>query len=205
MRRFSLFFAVFALISVAALSADSSKAREVSAPFVSPNIVISQIYGGGGNVAGSQFTHDFVELFNRGDQPVSLNGWSTQYASAPWADFENYCRTLASQGNEIYIITGPSGNIGTIGATPQNRVVIPAVTWKVVLVIPNGSNDVTRASSKATRVLGVIMSNQTISQSAPWRNFRVTVDAVEQLTGYNFFSAIPRSTQEIIEKRRDRL
>jgi len=123
----------------------------------------------------------------------------------PWVDFENYCRTLASQGNEIYIITGPSGNIGTIGATPQNRVVIPAVTWKVVLVIPNGSNDVTRASSKATRVLGVIMSNQTISQSAPWRNFRVTVDAVEQLTGYNFFSAIPRSTQEIIEKRRDRL
>ena len=123
----------------------------------------------------------------------------------PWVDFENYCRTLASQGNEIYIITGPQGNIGTIGATPQNRVVIPSVTWKVVLVLPNGNNDLQRASSRATRVFGVIMSNQSISQSAPWRNFRVTVDQVEYLTGYDFFSAIPKNTQEIIERRRDKL
>jgi uncharacterized protein len=31
----------------------------------SPDIVISQVYGGGGN-SGAQYTHDFVELFNRG-------------------------------------------------------------------------------------------------------------------------------------------
>jgi predicted extracellular nuclease len=48
---------------------------------VSPNIVISQIYGGGGN-SGAPYTHDFVELFNRGTVPVSLGGWSLQYASA---------------------------------------------------------------------------------------------------------------------------
>ena len=125
----------------------------------------------------------------------------------PWNDFEIYIRSLVNQGNEVYQFTGPVGNIGTIGATmvPDQRVRIPQFTWKVVLIIPNGSNDVARASSKSTRVLGIIVSNQTISQSAPWRNFRVTVDAVEQLTGYDFFSAIPKSTQEIIEKRRDRL
>ncbi len=27
-------------------------------------------------------THDFIELFNRGTPPVSLSGWSLQYASA---------------------------------------------------------------------------------------------------------------------------
>src|SRR5688572_27038771 len=48
---------------------------------VSPNIVISQFYGGGG-LAGAQYTHDFVELYNRGTEAVSLNGWSVQYASA---------------------------------------------------------------------------------------------------------------------------
>ncbi len=32
---------------------------------VSANLVISQVYGGGGNT-GAQYTHDFVELFNRG-------------------------------------------------------------------------------------------------------------------------------------------
>jgi len=45
------------------------------------NIVISQVYGGGGN-SGSTYTHDFVELFNRGSTTVSVNGWSVQYASS---------------------------------------------------------------------------------------------------------------------------
>lgn len=48
---------------------------------LSPGVVISQVYGGGGNT-GATYTHDFVELFNRGTSPVSLNGWSIQYASA---------------------------------------------------------------------------------------------------------------------------
>ncbi len=48
---------------------------------VSPNIVISQVYGGGGN-SGGIYTNDFVELFNRGTSTVSLDGWSIQYASS---------------------------------------------------------------------------------------------------------------------------
>ncbi|RPI20547.1 MAG: lamin tail domain-containing protein, partial [Actinobacteria bacterium] len=48
---------------------------------ISPDIVISQVYGGGGN-SGAVYTHDFIELFNRGTSSVSLAGWSVQYASA---------------------------------------------------------------------------------------------------------------------------
>jgi hypothetical protein len=48
---------------------------------VSPNVVISQVYGGGGN-SGATYRQDFIELFNRGGSPVSLAGWSVQYASA---------------------------------------------------------------------------------------------------------------------------
>lgn len=48
---------------------------------VSPNVVISQVYGGGGNTA-APYTHDYVELFNRGTTAVDLSGWSIQYASA---------------------------------------------------------------------------------------------------------------------------
>ncbi len=119
----------------------------------------------------------------------------------PWNDFENYCRTIASQGNEIYIITGPAGNAGTIA---QGRVVIPTVTWKVVIVLQNGTNDVQRVT-RATRAFGIIVSNQPpVNRNAPWRNFRVTVDAVENLTGFDFFTAIPKITQELIERRRDR-
>ncbi|MBC7921370.1 MAG: ExeM/NucH family extracellular endonuclease [Ferruginibacter sp.] len=45
------------------------------------NVVISQVYGGGGNT-GAPYQNDFVELHNRGTAPVSLAGWSVQYASA---------------------------------------------------------------------------------------------------------------------------
>lgn len=119
----------------------------------------------------------------------------------PWEEFETYCRTLASQGNEIYIISGTNGNVGTIS---QGRITVPAVTWKVVLVLPNGSDDLHRVG-KSTRVLGIIVPNQPpLDINTPWRNFRVTVDAVENLTGYDFFSAIPKNTQELIERRRDK-
>ena len=46
----------------------------------SGTIVISQVYGGGGN-SGAPVRNDFIELFNRGTSAVSLNGWSVQYAA----------------------------------------------------------------------------------------------------------------------------
>lgn len=118
----------------------------------------------------------------------------------PWEEFESYCRSLALQENEIYIVSGPAGNVGTIA---QGRVVVPQVTWKVVLILPNGDDDLPRVS-KATRAFGLIVPNQPpLDINAPWRQFRVTVDAVEYLTGYNFFAEIPKIKQELIERRRD--
>jgi len=48
---------------------------------LSADVVISQLYGGGGNT-GAQFKNDYVELFNRGSTAVDVSGWSIQYASA---------------------------------------------------------------------------------------------------------------------------
>jgi len=48
---------------------------------LSTSVVISQVYGGGGN-SGAQFTNDFIELFNRGGASIDLSGWSVQYTSA---------------------------------------------------------------------------------------------------------------------------
>ncbi len=45
------------------------------------NVVISQVYGGGGN-SGATLTNDFIELFNPGAVAVDLTGWSVQYASS---------------------------------------------------------------------------------------------------------------------------
>jgi len=55
-----------------------------SRPLVSlsaSGVVISQVYGGGGN-SGAPYTNDFVELYNASAAPLSLSGLSVQYASA---------------------------------------------------------------------------------------------------------------------------
>ncbi|MBA3890188.1 MAG: DNA/RNA non-specific endonuclease [Gemmatimonadaceae bacterium] len=46
-----------------------------------PKMVISQVYGAGGN-SGATLNADYVELFNAGTATASLSGWSVQYASA---------------------------------------------------------------------------------------------------------------------------
>ena len=64
----ALLFAGALLVAPAARSASS-------------DMVVSQVYGGGGN-SGATYANDFVELFNRGATAVDLGTWSIQYASA---------------------------------------------------------------------------------------------------------------------------
>ncbi len=121
----------------------------------------------------------------------------------PWEDFESYCRTLAGGGNEIYIVSGGIGNMGTINNA--GKVVIPQYTWKVALVLPNGNNDLERIN-KSTRAIGLIVPNfigTGLNINDVWRKYRTSVDSIENLTGYNFFSNVPMNTQSVIERRRD--
>src|ERR671931_1627540 len=70
--------AILASLALAAAGVGPSTPAQ-AAP--SPNVVISQVYGGGGNT-GAPYKNDFVELFNRGTSAIDLSGWSVQYASA---------------------------------------------------------------------------------------------------------------------------
>ena len=111
-----------------------------------------------------------------------------------WANLETYCRTLAGQGNELYIISGGQGVSGFINS---GHVAVPTNTWKVIMVLPSGSNDVSRVTT-STRLIAVVMPNQN-GISTNWRNFRVSVDYVESITGYNFFANVPDSIENTIE------
>ncbi|HSB37510.1 MAG TPA: lamin tail domain-containing protein, partial [Gaiellaceae bacterium] len=68
-------------VLVALAAAIGALALGAPAFAASPNVVVSQIYGGGGN-SGAPYANDYVELFNRGSAPVDLSGWSLQYTSA---------------------------------------------------------------------------------------------------------------------------
>lgn len=76
-------------------------------------VVISQVYGGGGN-SGSTYTHDFIELFNRGTNSVSLNGWSVQYASATGSSWQKTDLTnITLAPGQYYLVQQAQGSGGT--------------------------------------------------------------------------------------------
>ncbi|MEY4703418.1 MAG: hypothetical protein RIR96_1315 [Bacteroidota bacterium] len=126
-----------------------------------------------------------------------------------WARLEDYCRTLVTGGSELYIIAGAYGEGGsTTAGGVQNtldngRVTVPSTLWKVIVVLPNGSNDLNRVGN-ATRVISVVMPNQD-GLSVDWRMYRNSVDFIEQETGLNLLSNLSNSIQNIIEARVDTL
>ncbi len=80
---------------------------------VSPNVVISQVYGGGGN-SGSIYKNDFIELFNRGSTPQSLSGWSVQYASATGTAYQvTNLTNVDLQPGQYYLVQEAQGAGGT--------------------------------------------------------------------------------------------
>lgn len=123
----------------------------------------------------------------------------------PWANMENYLRTLLP-ANELYIVAGGAGmgGTGSNGFTEtitNGKVTVPAWTWKVALVIPKGENDLSRVTA-STRTIAVIMPNTQgirTSNTSDWMSYITTVDAVENLTGYDFFANLPDAIENSIE------
>ncbi|MBV9790490.1 MAG: DNA/RNA non-specific endonuclease, partial [Chloroflexi bacterium] len=117
----------------------------------------------------------------------------------PWATLENYCRDLVQAGNELYIIAGGDDSAGTIAG---GKVLIPSFTWKVIVVLPRGSNDLSRITT-STRVIAVSMPNRQGIRANDWRQYRYSVDQIETWTGYNFLSNVSSTVQSVIEARVD--
>ena len=110
-------------------------------PFVSTGLVVSEVYGGGGN-AGATYRNDFVELYNAGATSVSLNGLSIQYGSA--AGFPTVASAVVAlsnvslnPGDHYLIALGSSGAIGAVLPTPDQSATtlnISATNGKIFLV-----------------------------------------------------------------------
>ncbi len=69
----------------------------------SPDVVVSQLYAGGGN-SGASFTNDFVELFNRGATAVDVSGWTIQYASAGGTSWQATALTGSIAPGRHYLV-----------------------------------------------------------------------------------------------------
>jgi endonuclease G len=121
-----------------------------------------------------------------------------------WEDLERYCRTLITEGKELYIIAGSYGvgGTGSLGGTTNSiasgKIFVPGYFWKVIVVLPQGTNDLCRVNA-ATRIIAVAMPNVQSITANPWGYYRTSVDAIESATGLNLLSLVPTSIQTILE------
>lgn len=124
-----------------------------------------------------------------------------------WRLLEEYARTLVTQGNELYIIAGTAGkggegDNGKATTIANGKISVPAALWKVIVVLPVGSDDLSRISAQ-TRVIAVWLPNTNAFGEKPWSNYRVSVDEIEKQTGYDLLSKVKESVQKEIEGRVD--
>lgn len=120
-----------------------------------------------------------------------------------WKALESFCQNKALNGYEMFIYAGVTGvgGIGSNGPTSYlngGNITVPEKLWKVIIMLPNGSNDLNRITS-ATRVISVIMPNTQASMNQPWGSYRVKVDDIETATGIDLLNLLPTSLQSTLE------
>jgi len=110
-----------------------------------------------------------------------------------WNKLESYVRGAVRRRTDAYMIAGVYGEKHRI----RDRVTVPTNIWKVVVLLPPGSNEIT----DATRIIAVDVPNIDGIAKSRWQQYVTTVRAIEEKTGYDLFSQLPREMQDRIEPR----
>ncbi len=117
-------------------SGDSSIDLTVQSVTAGAEVVISEVYGGGGN-SGATLTHDYVELYNRSSSPVDITGWSVQYASSTGTTWSKTDLSGTVQPGQYFLIQQAQGSGGTTPLpTPDaiGTIAMSATNGKIVLI-----------------------------------------------------------------------
>jgi endonuclease G len=108
-----------------------------------------------------------------------------------WRSLEAAVHKLAEGGNTVWVFSGPvfigKAPVQTIGA---DEVAVPTHTYKVVLCVhENGDKE----------MFGFVLPN-IARPSGTLSGYTVSVSKVEELTGLDFFSALPADEQKRLEQ-----
>jgi len=125
--------ALLVAIALAAVFGSSARPRAAG----SAGLVISQVYGGGGN-SGATYKNDFIELFNRGTVAVDITGWSVQYAAAAGSfNAATLLPSISVAPGQHLLVQEAAGAGGTMSLpTPDatGAIAMSATAGKVALV-----------------------------------------------------------------------
>jgi hypothetical protein len=103
---------------------------------VQAQVVVSQVYGGGGN-SGATLRSDFIELRNNGASAVSLDGWSVQYASSSGSTWQLTALSGDIAPGGYYLVKqadGAGGSVDLPAPDATGTIAMAASSGKVALV-----------------------------------------------------------------------
>ena len=112
-----------------------------AAQAASTTVVISEVYGGGGN-SGAPYQNDFIELGNRSASPVDLTGWKVQYFAATGGTGGTTTLTGTIPAGRTFLIQqAPGAGNGAPLPTPDatGTLSMGATNGRVDLLDPSGA------------------------------------------------------------------
>ncbi len=115
-----------------------------------------------------------------------------------WRELEQYSRKLVNQGFTLHSFAGGNGQLKTIN---KGKISVPKYVWKVILVENSKTGEVKAISEAGTYVIAVIMPNSEKVKRTDWQDYLVTVDQVESVTGYDFFTYLSDDVEAEIESK----
>jgi predicted extracellular nuclease len=134
-------------VLLTALAATLALAAPASA--ASPDLVVSQVYGGGGN-SGAPFNTDFVEIFNRGAADVPLGGKSLQYASATGTGNFGSSTTQLTELPDVTLGAGQYFLVAEAGGTTGASLPDPDLTDPTPIALAAGAGKVALVTGTTT-------------------------------------------------------
>src|SRR3954463_7493149 len=120
---------------VAALGAVVGALALAGPALATSQIVVSQVYGGGGN-SGATYKNDFIELYNPTTATVDVSGWSVQYGAAGATTWATPPLVGAIARGRYYLVQEAAGAAGTLDLpTPHasGTIAMAAGSGKVAL------------------------------------------------------------------------
>jgi len=173
-----------------------------------PNIVINQVYGGGGN-SDAYYKNDFIELYNNESTPVSLAGWSVQYLNAAGTGtWSATALTGTIPAHGFYLVQEAAGANASAVALPtpdaSGTLALSATAGKVILcnvtTAQTGANPSSAAvidkAGYGSAATGYEGSGPIAGLSNTTAAYRITdgVDNNDNATDFAVGNPLPRNT-----------
>ena len=138
----------FALAALASTSLSAITIPAASATPEGDDVVISEVYGGGGN-SRAPFSHDFIELFNPTEEAIDLADWKVEYFSKNGNSGGVTSLTGSIPAGGYFLIQQASGNNKDLPALPTAD-----VTASVNMSGSEGSVELRNDASESVDLVG---------------------------------------------------